>query len=322
MTAIKDIGEQGLLKIVQSFCPASVVGDDGALVTVSPGHSLVVTTDVLVDNNHFSDRTTSPEDAGWRAAAANLSDLAAMGATPLGITVGLSLPGEVSLTWVEGLYRGLTRCLGTYKIPIIGGDIVSSPVITISITALGQVLPQKAIKRGGAKPAHVILITGYHGLSRAGLQLLLNPDTELQSGDRNLLVRAHQRPTPRLDLVPYLNRMNQPVGGMDSSDGLGDAIVQICRSSGVGAIVHNIPLHPALLRYNSKETALQWALYGGEDFQLVLALPETEAKELLPYCGEGAAIIGRITEGAGVRLNTGEELNLKAGFQHFGATER
>ena len=102
---VQDLGEQGLLQRLQRFCPPEVVGDDGAIVTLSPGKSLVVTTDALVDGVHFSDRTTSAADAGWRAAAANLSDLAAMGADPLGITVALGLPGGVQVAWVEQLYH-------------------------------------------------------------------------------------------------------------------------------------------------------------------------------------------------------------------------
>ena len=108
---VKDLGEQGLLPILQKYCPAEIIGDDGAILCLKDGYSLVVTTDVLVNNVHFSDLTTSPEDVGWRAAAANLSDLAAMGAEPLGITVGLALTPDLAIDWLEGLYRGLSSCL-------------------------------------------------------------------------------------------------------------------------------------------------------------------------------------------------------------------
>ncbi|XTZ20639.1 MAG: AIR synthase related protein, partial [cyanobacterium endosymbiont of Rhopalodia fuxianensis] len=113
--SINDIGEQGLLKKLQVFCPGNIIGDDGAVLSVNSQEQLVITTDVLVDGVHFSDQTTPPETVGWRAAAANLSDLAAMGATPIGITVGLSLPGELMVTWVEKLYQGLTNCLQQYQ---------------------------------------------------------------------------------------------------------------------------------------------------------------------------------------------------------------
>ncbi|MEQ8961658.1 MAG: AIR synthase related protein, partial [Coleofasciculus sp. C2-GNP5-27] len=118
---VRDIGEQGVLKRLQRFCPSDIVGDDAAVMpNPEPGQLLVVTTDVLVDGIHFSDRTTSAEDVGWRAVAANLSDLAAMGSSPLGITVGLSLPGDVAVSWVEQLYQGMWDCLQPYNTPIVG----------------------------------------------------------------------------------------------------------------------------------------------------------------------------------------------------------
>ncbi|HSF73299.1 MAG TPA: AIR synthase related protein, partial [Microcoleus sp.] len=108
---VKDIGEQGLLRILQKFCPAEIVGDDCAVMATNPNQSLAITTDMLVDGVHFSDRTTGPYYAGWRAAAANLSDLAAMGATPLAVTVALAVAADTAVEWVEEFYRGMTACL-------------------------------------------------------------------------------------------------------------------------------------------------------------------------------------------------------------------
>ncbi|HEY9597398.1 MAG TPA: AIR synthase related protein, partial [Cyanophyceae cyanobacterium] len=161
---VRDIGEQGLLERLQRFCPNDIVGDDAAVLSwLELGQSLVVTTDVLVDGVHFSDRTTSPQDVGWRAAAANLSDLAAMGATPLGITVGLSITGDTSVSWVEGVYQGLTQCLQEYNTEIVGGDVVRSPLISLAITAFGQVSPSRIIRRSAAKVGDAIVVTGVHG---------------------------------------------------------------------------------------------------------------------------------------------------------------
>jgi thiamine-monophosphate kinase len=324
---VQDVGEQGLLKRVQAFCPSTIVGDDAAVLPTEPGKSLVVTSDVLVDGVHFSDRTTPPESVGWRAAAANLSDLAAMGASPLGITVGLGLPGELSVSWVDWLYQGMTDCLKQYGTSIVGGDICRSSVITVSITAFGQVDPNCVIRRSTAQPGDAILVTGYHGSSRAGLELLLNPGAEdlpnvsqLSEGDRAALIRAHQYPHPRLDVRPDF-----PCSGMDSSDGLADAVLQICRSSGVGATLDRdqIPIHPALRQWVSAEQAMHWALYGGEDFELVLCLPQDSAQELVDRLGEGSAIVGTITSSPEVRVvdSTGrysdQVLDLEKGFQHF-----
>jgi len=327
---VRDIGEKGLLERLQRFCPPAIVGDDAAVLATQVGQSLVVTTDMLVDGVHFSDRTTSPEDAGWRAAAANLSDIAAMGAAPLGITVGLGLPGNVAVSWVEGLYQGMTECLQQYQTAIVGGDVCRSPVITLAITAFGQAYPTSTIRRRAAQLGDAIVVTGVHGASRAGLELLLHPELgqNLSEAERISLIQAHQRPIPRLDVLPILWKVtgeSPRVAGMDSSDGLADAVLQLCQASGVGAKIEScrIPLPGALNRWVSPEQALDWALYGGEDFELVLCLPPDPAEALVQQLGKGAAIVGTITADFSVQLidPTGKYpdkgLTLSQGFQHF-----
>ncbi|MFB2773301.1 thiamine-phosphate kinase [Pelatocladus sp. BLCC-F211] len=357
---VKDIGEQGLLQILQRFCPAEIIGDDAAVIATEPEQSVVVTTDVLVDKIHFSEITTSAEDVGWRAAAANLSDIAAMGASPLGITVGLGLPGDVAVSWVEQMYAGMTQCLQQYNTPIVGGDVVRSPVITIAITAFGQAYPQRIIRRNQAQVGDAIVVTGVHGASQAGLELLLHPEKakNLSQEETKALIRAHQRPKPRLDVLPILWQIldssysptpphtpgattlgtkathwlpytpisHFPVSGMDSSDGLADAIVQICRASKVGAVVERtqIPIPQVFERWLTKEQALQYSLYGGEDFELVLCLPKQPADKLVQLLGQGAAVVGEITNGSSVVLQDQKKeipnqvLSLSQGFQHFG----
>lgn len=331
---VQDIGEQGLLERLQRFCPPDVVGDDAAVLSTEPGKSLIVTTDVLVDSVHFSDITTSPEDVGWRAATANLSDIAAMGASPLGITVGLGLPGHVSVSWVERLYQGMTQCLQQYNTPIVGGDIVRSPTTTIAISAFGQVNPSRTIRRDTARVGDAIVVTGVHGASLAGLQLLLHPELgkNLTDIDRAALIEAHQRPKPRLDVLPILWEILDspsspfPISGMDSSDGLADAVVQICRASRVGAVVERtqISLPIAFNHWLTTEQALEYALYGGEDFELVLCLPKEVAFSLVQQLGKGAAVVGTITEESTVILRDQHKkipdqvLTLSRGFQHFG----
>ncbi|HYX16194.1 MAG TPA: thiamine-phosphate kinase [Nostoc sp.] len=329
---VKEIGEQGLLERLQRFCPPEIIGDDAAVLVTAPEQSLVVTTDVLVDGVHFSDVTTSPEDAGWRAAAANLSDLAAMGASPLGITVGLGLPGEVRVSWVERLYQGMTECLQKYNTSIVGGDVVRSPVTTVAITAFGQVYPSQIIRRSAAVVGDAIVVTGVHGASKAGLELLLHPKLgqDLNDEEKTALILAHQRPQPRLDVLPILWKILTPnsqlsIAGMDSSDGLADAIIQICRASSVGAILERrkIPVPKTFNHWLTQEQALEYALYGGEDFELVLCLPQELASALVQHLGEGAAIIGSITSGSTVLLHDEQKkfpdqvLSLSQGFQHF-----
>ncbi|AFZ55871.1 thiamine-phosphate kinase [Anabaena cylindrica FACHB-243] len=329
---VRDIGEQGLLERLQRFCPPDIIGDDAAVLETLPNQSLVVTTDILVDGVHFSNVTTSPEDAGWRAATANLSDLAAMGAFPLGITVGLGLPGDVSVDWVERLYQGMTECLQKYNVPIVGGDIVRSPITTLAITAFGQVNPGVIIRRSSAQVGDAIVVTGIHGASRAGLEILLHPEISqsFKTEEKAALIKAHQRPNPRLDVLPILQEILKsscpiPVAGMDSSDGLADAVLQICRASKVGAIIEHkrIPMLSTLNQWVTAERILQYALYGGEDFELVLCLPPEPAFTLVQQLDAGAAIIGSITPGLTVILQYENEkipdqvLSLSQGFQHF-----
>ncbi|MEG5000229.1 thiamine-phosphate kinase [Microcoleus sp. B4-D4] len=329
---VKDIGEQGLLSILQKFCPAEIVGDDCAVLPTNPHQSLAVTTDMLVDGVHFSDRTTGPYYAGWRAAAANLSDLAAMGATPLAVTVALAVSADTAVDWVEEFYRGMTACLEVYHTPIVGGDVVRSPVVTVAITAFGQVECDRTICRSNARSNWGIVATGVHGASRAGLELLLNPEfgLNLENGDRTSLILAHQRPKPRLDVLPVVWEILDAAGefsiaGMDSSDGLADAIVQVCRASGVGAKVDRtkIPIPHSLSEIVSTEKALDWALYGGEDFELVLFLPIARAKLLVDRIGDGAAIVGITTESKDILLSDSSGicpdvgLKIDRGFQHF-----
>lgn len=331
---VHDLGELGLLQRLQPFCAPGIVGDDAAVLDLPPHRQLVVTTDVLIAGVHFSDRTTGPEDVGWRAVAANLSDLAAMGADPVGITVGLSLPPHLAVSWVDDLYRGMAACLRVYGGQILGGDLCRADAVAIAITALGTVEKGQGLYRSGAQPGQALLVTGYHGLSRAGLELLLQPEKGqgLAAADRQAWELAHQRPHPRFDAIGHLRSLLTDVSGassgiaaMDTSDGLANAVLQICQMSNVGAQLERsqLPISPALIEWVGEAQAVDWALYGGEDFELLLCLPRDWADALLPRLGTGAAIIGTITPSLAVLLNGTEPsvgtqiLNLDRGFQHF-----
>lgn len=329
------MGELGLLRRLQPFCNQGVIGDDAAVLPpLAPGQSLAVTTDVLVDGVHFSDQTTPADAVGWRAVAANLSDLAAMGAMPIGITVGLSLPSTVSVDWIAAVYQGMHACLSRYGGTILGGDVCRADQVSLAITALGRVAPHKTIRRDRAQPGQVLLATGYHGASRAGLELLLHPDSpgslgSLSARDRAALIQAHQQPRPRLDVIQHLQAMSafeaESIAGMDSSDGLANAVLHLCQASGVGArvLAPQLPLSPPLLPWVGKQTAVDWCLYGGEDFELVLSLASATAHRLLSKLGPEAAIIGTIEAEPAVLLletpenDSGQALTWESCFQHF-----
>ncbi|MGC1524791.1 MAG: thiamine-phosphate kinase [Phormidesmis sp.] len=359
---IADIGELALIERLKPFCAEGSIGDDAALMPTRAGHQMVVTTDMLSENVHFSDRTTPPYAVGWRAAAANLSDLAAMGARPLGITVGLGLPKNTRLSWVEALYQGMSDCLKAHGGVIVGGDLCRARQRTVSITAVGEVLPSQAIRRRSAIPGMTVVVTGPHGASRAGLALLLGELTLLpgyrSSGHRfpehcdydsardsvcdSTWIRAHQMPIPRFDAVEALRGLISTIGsthpelassdslaspyptvaGMDSSDGLANALLQISESAQVGMdiVSADIPLPAGLSEAVGAQTALEWALYGGEDFELVLCLPAAIAQPFIKT--KFATAIGQTTDSGMVQLlpeaNSTKGLPLTYGsYKHF-----
>lgn len=331
MLTVHQLGELGLLARLQRFCPPDIVGDDAAVLALPAGQQLVVTTDVLVDGVHFSDRTTPPFDAGWRATAANLSDVAAMGAAALGITVGLSLPAHTPVTWVEQLYQGISACLRQFGGSLYGGDVCRSETIAVAITALGSVACGQAFYRRSAQPGQAIVATGYHGLSRAGLAVLLEPAQwqAVPTAVQQSWVAAHRRPQPRFDVLPLLRQQLVSVSAasaamMDSSDGLANAVIQLCQASGTGArvVATQLPLSPELVRYAGRDQAIEWALYGGEDFELVLTLAPELAAALVQQLGPGSAVIGQITAEPIVGLADSPSgslrpLSNRAAFQHF-----
>ncbi len=335
---VADIGELALIERLKPFCAEGSIGDDAALMPTRADHQIVVTTDVLSEDVHFSDRTTPPYAVGWRAAAANLSDLAAMGASPLGITVGLGLPDSTPLSWVEALYQGMADCLKAYGGAIVGGDLCRTKQRTVSITALGEVVPSQAIRRHSAIPGMTVVVTGPHGASRAGLALLLG-EFALSSNScddgiacNNDWIKAHQLPVPRFDAVAALRDLISGLGathpypavaGMDSSDGLANALLQISESAQVGMdiVSTDIPLPAGLSEAVGEQTALEWALYGGEDFELVMCLPDAIAQPFVKT--KFATAIGQTTNNTGtVRLL--KKANSKAGlalthngYRHF-----
>jgi len=303
---LSDLGEWELLRRLAAFAPPGQFADDAALLSETSGQQLVVNTDVLVEGVHFSDATIPARALGWRAAAANLSDLAAMGCTSVaGITVALVAPGHTPWPWVEGVYQGFQEALQQYGGVLLGGDCSSGSQRLLSITALGHLGPAGGpIRRSDGRPGDWLVCSGPHGLSRLGLALLLE---ELQPSQRSQLsaeleqraITAHQRPQPRLDAIAALSR-SQPaglpwrVGGTDSSDGLAAAVAAIGVASGCGAVLERAAL-PLDLELAELEQGEHWCLSGGEDFELILALEPAWAEALLQAL-PGSSRIGTLVD--------------------------
>jgi thiamine-monophosphate kinase len=333
---LADLGEWELIRRLGAFAPPGQFADDGALISLVGDPSLVVNTDVLVEGLHFSEATTGPADVGWRAAVANLSDLAAMGCTEVvGLTVALVAPAATPWRWVEGVYGGLAEALASYGGILLGGDCSSGTERLLAITAIGQLAASLQdgavevtgpIRRRDGRPGDLLVSSGPHGLSRLGLALLQSPNgslaTSLDGALRARAIQAHRRPRARMDAVRALiasrpGATTWRVGGCDSSDGLAAAVTTLAAASGCGASLNRaaLPLDPAMATLAEAEA---WCLGGGEDFELVVALDPNWALalvEALPGCG----VIGALVEGSRGALcwSEGDAIAM-CGYSHFG----
>ncbi|MYG63492.1 MAG: thiamine-phosphate kinase [Synechococcus sp. SB0669_bin_7] len=283
--SVAELGERELLRRLERFAPPGQLADDAALMPSTPGCRCgVISTDVLVEDRHFSQTTTPPESVGWRAVMANVSDLAAMGADQVvGITVGLGCPGSLPWRWLESVYGGMVRALTRHGGHLLGGDCVESPMVSLAMTAIGTVDQGRVIRRHGAQVGDWLVCSGPHGLSSYGLSLLLHGVNPKSGSLQAQAIAAHCYPRARLDVLPRL-RASQPPGtpwrvaGTDSSDGLAQALHLLCGEQGLGAHVHRLPLPAAFMGLPDGERHCLW---GGEDFELVLALEPRWAQALL-----------------------------------------
>lgn len=303
------------------------IGDDAALLQLPADQVLTITTDTLVAGRHFPVQT-SPYDIGWKALAVNLSDLAAMSATPQGFTLNLCLP-EADEHWLSEFARGLFALADCHHCPLIGGDTTRGPLV-LSITALGAVAPAQALRRQGAMAGDLLCVSGSLGDAGAGLALALaKADAELAglaNDHKHYLSMRLQRPEPRVALGQLLR--GRATAAMDVSDGLLQDIGHLLRASGVGArlAVESLPMSPALAAYASgsaaaRAQARRWALSAGDDYELLFTWPSAERADLERLMAEHPlSVIGEIGAEPGLHLTLeGQPWDYEGpqGFQHF-----
>lgn len=329
---LSSIGEFGLIArladIVATDDPRVViaVGDDCAVLEWTNDKYLLVTTDTLLEEVHFRLDWAVPEDVGWRAMAANLSDIAAMGGTPIAAVVGLAVHPSLDVETVEGIYEGMHRVASKYNTPIIGGDTVKSPsLINLSITVLGKVAKADLLTRSGAKPGDAIAVTGTLGDAAAGLAILEKGTGSFAPEIEGRLLTAHLQPEPRLREIHDLLKVLHPTACMDLSDGLGSDLHRLCEASGVGAEVELEKIPISVECHNIASLAgrhpLEFAIGGGEDFELLLTIPQESIEFLPKMVGEVMVkVIGRITGSEdglyGIDVN-GNRTEMTKGFEHF-----
>lgn len=318
---MKQRGEFELIELIKTHFPTPEgmegIGDDCATVTTS-GEDLLTTTDMLIEGVHFLRSKSRPEDIGWKAAVVNLSDIAAMGGTPVATFLSIALPRDAQGEWIEGFVEGYAAISHLFGVPLLGGDTTSSlRDIAINVTVEGRCERGRGIPRRGARVGHTIFVTGPLGDSGGGLQALL--DNVEHTPEVEYLTAKHLRPMPRLAEGRKLLSTGMVGAMMDISDGVASDLGHILRASGVGATVEltSLPISDQLTTFCQQRELNKYELAtsAGEDYELLLTAPA----ELASLVDFPLYPIGEITEGDGIEwLLNGEETDFNAkGFTHF-----
>jgi thiamine-monophosphate kinase len=310
---LNKLGESGIIKrIYQKPMDKDIlvgIGDDAAVLNIG-GKLTVVTTDTLIEGDHFNLSYFTPEQVGMKAIEVNVSDIVSMGAKPKYALVSLALQKNMTVKFIDDLYKGMRKAASKYGVESIGGNITHAKQIVINIDIIGFAAKQNLCLRSQAKPGDFILVSGDLGASTAGLNLFLN---KIKGHD--YIKKKHLEPKAVPDKVKsFLQRINAME---DVSDGLATEVQHICEQSDVGAIIYvdNIPIKEETRKAAKavNKNPLDYALYGGEDFELVFTVSEKNLSKVKGY------LVGEITRNKEIKLyQKGKETLLKKqGYDHF-----
>jgi len=305
---LEDLGESGLIRKIRERFKSPVVvpiGDDAAVFDVPAGQSLVFCSDLLAENTHFIRDLDPPDSIGYKSVAANVSDVGAMGGTPLHFLISLAAPGDLDGAWVDSFLDGVALACGDFKISLIGGDSSSSDRIFVDVSMIGSVPSGKAIRRSGAKPGDSIYVSGQIGGSALGLECL-------RSGDlKNPAVRRHLYPEPRHKLGAAL--LERAHAMIDISDGLSTDLTHIVEESKVSARIYKdrLPGWPGAGDHH--------ILHGGEEYELIVASPHdlAEVRMNVPLRRIGEIIGSGVENQVFLIDGTQESVLRPQGWQHF-----
>jgi thiamine-monophosphate kinase len=332
---VRELGEFGLIDRISRGVARTTdrvvvgIGDDTAALRVTPGCLLLATCDVQVEGVHFIVARTTPELLGRKALAVNLSDVAAMGGIPRFALVSLGLPASTTVDFVDGLYVGLRAEADALGVTLVGGNVSSTrDAIFVDVTLLGEVESDRVVHRSGAKPGDRLIVTGHPGDSAGGLALVLDPTIAAPGEIAEPLLLAHRCPTPRVAAGRAAAGTGLVHAMIDISDGLAGDLGHIAEASLVGAVVYadKLSLSDALIALGGllDRDPLDWALRGGEDYELLIAVPpagEAAVLEAIGATGLAAATIGEILppdEGLTLAYPDGRRVALAAeAFRHF-----
>ncbi len=320
---IQELGEFGLIdhlaeKIITRKGTVLGIGDDCAIL--EPLQTPVVTLDTLVENVHFRRdwivKYSSASALGWKSLAVSVSDLAAMGAAPVAAFISLSVPKDEDLTFINGLYEGFEQCAETYGFTIAGGDTVSSPILNISATLVGNSFTTP-IQRSGAQVGDIISVSGDLGDSAAGLYMLQN-EIAAESVHEEFLLKRHFQPLPRLnEMQQLIERYGEKIhAALDLSDGLSSDAKHIARRSNVTLQIDldSLPISvPALeLAQKCEVSPLGWAVSGGEDYEILICSSE-EIKDWIPI----GRVVARDESKDVIFFRDNQEIETPIGWRHF-----
>jgi len=308
VTTVREVGEFGLIARLLGALPETArsgggllvaADDDAAVQAVGPGESIVVSSDTLVEGVHFRLDWTDWASLGHKCLAVNLSDLAAMGASPLLATISLGLRGDELVSDLEAMYAEMGALAARFVVRVAGGDIVRSPdALTITVTVIGETRGGRWLARGGARPGDAILVSGTLGASAAGLAMLRLPADDLRRSATTAqhLIDAHLRPEPRLALGEALLREGA-TAAMDLSDGLLGDLPKILAMSGVAGRLQRdaIPV-AAAVRALFRDVADEMGLSGGEDYELVATVPVERVDRVIESAGAVGATLTVVGE--------------------------
>jgi thiamine-monophosphate kinase len=343
---VADLGERAIIDRIRSRLPAFPPwvhvgpGDDAAVLEPERNRLDVLTTDALVEGVHFDRQFVPPGAVGHKALAVNLSDLAAMGATPRAALLSLALPDSTPSVELDALLDEMLALALRFQVQLIGGNITRSPgPLFVDLTCTGWVGRRRVLTRSGARPGDELYLSGSIGGAAAGLEALregaVNPvpaggghdEEDAETGALRDCAARFLRPEPRVRLGMLVGRNRAATAAMDLSDGLADAVRQVAAASGVGVVIDGgaVPVEEAARRWLEKRhgDGLSAALAGGEDYELLFAVPPRRRRRFASVCrlvrGIAVTRIGVVTSGDALVLRrNGREEDLPEGFVHFG----
>ncbi len=329
MTPVRLATEDDLIAELRAICATAApeklvlgIGDDAAVWRPSRSNLSVITTDALVEDVHFTLAAMTPRDIGRRALAANLADIAAMGARPILATIALGVNARSDGPWIRELYAGMAELARSSGCALAGGDITRSPAITVAITIVGEVRPSNLKRRSGARAGDVVAVTGSLGASHAGLRLALDrPDLAAEARFAHVM-RAFRTPEPPLAAGRWLGGSRNVHALMDSSDGLSTDLARLCAASGVGASIEAVPVDAdaEVVARTLGNDPQAYALHGGEDYVLIAAIDGRAfnyvAARYLGRFGSPLLRVGTIVRDAGLRSSDGTPI-VPGGWDHL-----